>query len=340
MKIAIYGAGAMGTILGAYIQKAGKDIDLFSRNKEHIAALKKAGAHIIGKVDFIQKVNAFLPEEMKESYDIIFLMTKTLDNLNIVKKLNKFLQKDGVICTMQNGLPELSVSEVIGKDRTLGCAMVWGATMHGKGVSELTTIPSRNTLSFNMGSYGNVDKEKVKAVKETLELMGEVTFEENFIGARWAKLTINSAFSGLSALFNAKFGEIAKNMKSRKLVLTIIKECIDVAEAAGIKVEPIQGHDIVKLLDYKSEFKRRISLFLIPIAMKKHKDLKSSMLQDINRGRKCEIEAINGAVCKHGKEYNQPTPLNDKIVKLVHDIEDGKLKSSWDNITLLKEFIK
>ena len=76
MKVAIYGAGAMGTVLGAYIAKAGVDIDLINRNEKHVVALKEKGAHIIGTVDFTQKVNALLPSEMSEKYDIILLMTK------------------------------------------------------------------------------------------------------------------------------------------------------------------------------------------------------------------------------------------------------------------------
>ncbi len=340
MKLAIYGAGAMGTILGAFIQKEGTDIDLISHNVEHIKALKENGAHIIGKTDFNQKVNALLTDEMKDKYDVVFLMTKQINNEKTVREIVPYLKKDGVICTMQNGLPELSVSEVIGKDRTLGAAMAWGATMHGKGVSELTTVPSRKTLSFSMGTYGNVSEEKVKLIYDTLSLMGDVILEENFIGARWAKLTINSAFSGLSALLNAKFGEIAKNKKSRILVLNIVKECIEVAKAANIKVEPIQGHDIVKLLDFKTKLKRRISLMIIPIAMKKHYDLKSSMLQDIARNRKCEIEAINGVISAYGKKVGVKTPINDKIVSLVHEIENKKFEPNWKNIEMLDEYIK
>lgn len=123
MKIAIYGAGAMGTVLGAYITKAGYQIDLINRNKEHIEGLKKNGAKIVGKIEFTQKVKAILPEEMNDKYDIILLMTKQLNNKEIITKLVPFLKEDGVVCTMQNGLPELSISEVIGKDRTFGCAM-------------------------------------------------------------------------------------------------------------------------------------------------------------------------------------------------------------------------
>ena len=76
MRTAIYGAGSLGTILGAYINKAGEPIELINRNKAHIEALQKNGAHVIGTVDFTQAVTAYTPAEMSGIYDIIFLMTK------------------------------------------------------------------------------------------------------------------------------------------------------------------------------------------------------------------------------------------------------------------------
>ena len=332
MKVAIYGAGAMGTVLGAYISKSGYDIDLINRNKEHIKALKDNGAKIIGKINFNQKVKALLPEEMKEKYDIIFLMTKQRYNKEVVESLVPFLSKQGVVCTMQNGMPELSVSEVIGKDKTIGCTMSWGATMHGKGISELTSEANRDTLTFSIGKYGNNKDEIFNYIVKLLDTMGNVKVEENFIGARWAKLLINSAFSGISVVTNANFGEIAKNRTSKRLALKAIKECIDVAKASNIKIEPIQGKDVVKLMDYNNVFKKQLSLFILPLAMKKHKLIKSSMLRDLSKGRKTEIDTINGVVCEYGDKVNIDTPVNDLIVKTVKRIENNELISEWDNI--------
>ncbi|MBB6452763.1 ketopantoate reductase [Salirhabdus euzebyi] len=111
MKVAIYGAGAMGTVLGAYLARAGENIDLITRNELHVEALKSDGATISGSVNFTQKVNALLPNEMEKKYDIIFLMTKQINNTQVVENLTGSLEKDGVICTMQNGIPEISVSD-------------------------------------------------------------------------------------------------------------------------------------------------------------------------------------------------------------------------------------
>ena len=329
MNCAIYGAGAMGTVLGAYIARAGRDIDLINHNREHVAALKERGAHIVGTVDFTQKVNALLPEEMTKKYDIILLMTKQRMNGEIVAFLKDYLKEDGALCTCQNGLPEPKIAEIIGQDRTLGCAIAWGATFRGKGVSELTSDPA--ALTFSLGAYGKGNH--LQDVKELLECMGQVTVEQNFIGARWSKLLINSAFSGLSTVTGATFGEISVQKSSRRVAQAIMKECIDVAKAAGIRIEPVQGHKIDKLFDYKGKLKKALSFALIPVAMKKHARLISSMLQDLRAGKKCEIDFINGVVCEFGKKYGVPTPCNDKTVQLVHEIEEGKRPISFENIS-------
>lgn len=329
MNCAIYGAGAMGTVLGAYIARAGRDIDLINRNREHVATLKERGAHIVGTVDFTQKVNALLPVEMTKKYDIILLMTKQRMNGEIVAFLKDYLKEDGALCTCQNGLPEPKIAEIIGQDRTLGCAIAWGATFRGKGVSELTSDPA--ALTFSLGAYGKGNH--LQDVKELLECMGQVTVEQNFIGARWSKLLINSAFSGLSTVTGATFGEISVQKSSRRVAQAIMKECIDVAKAAGIRIEPVQGHKIDKLFDYKGKLKKALSFALIPVAMKKHARLISSMLQDLRAGKKCEIDFINGVVCEFGKKYGVPTPCNDKTVQLVHEIEEGKRPISFENIS-------
>mgnify|MGYP001241851638 CR=1 FL=1 len=338
MKTAIFGAGAMGTILGAYITKSGYQIDLINHNKDHVDGLKKHGAQVVGKIIFTQEVKAMLPEEMTEKYDVILLMTKQMDNKKIVEGLLPFLADDGVICTMQNGLPELSVSEVIGEDRTIGCTMSWGATFVGNGISELTSEATRESMTFSIGKFGkNISEKHFDYIVKILNAMGEVKIEDNFIGARWAKLLVNAAFSGLSVVTGDNFGAITDNKKSRLLALKAIKECIEVAKKAEIEIEPIQGKDVVKLMDYNNNFRRWISLLLLPIAMKKHRLIKSSMLRDLARSRLCEIEAINGVVCAYGDKVGVETPINDRIVEIVHKIERKELTSDWKNIELLND---
>lgn len=330
MRIAIYGAGSLGTILGAYISKAGVPIELINRNKAHVEALKSEGAKVVGTVQFTQQVVAYAPEEMSGQYDIIFLMTKQQHNAEVVAMLKDYLAVDGVLVTFQNGLPEVQIASVLGEERVLGCTVAWGATMQGPGVCELTSEP--DALSFSLGAISKNRSKHFAKVKELLELMGTVDIEENFLGTRWSKLLINAAFSGMSAVLGCTFGEAAKPRESRRIVQALIKECIDVCQVGGIRIEPVQGKDIVKLLNYTNPVKKALSFFIIPIAIRKHAKLKASMLQDIEKGKLTEVDAINGAVSDYGRQVGCPTPMNDRVVQIIHDIEQGKLKPGFENL--------
>ena len=334
MRIAIYGAGSLGTILGAFISKAGVPIELINRNKTHVTALKEKGAQVVGTMNFNQPVVAYTPDEMSGTYDIIFLMTKQQHNAEVVKMLKGFLASDGVLVTFQNGLPEVQIAEVLGEERVLGCTVAWGATMQSPGVCELTSEP--DALSFSLGAISKQRSKHFAKVKELLEMMGTVDVEENFLGTRWSKLLINAAFSGMSAVLGCTFGEAAGPKDSRRIVQALIKECIDVCQVGGIRIEPVQGKDIVKLLNYTNALKRAFSFFIIPIAIRKHTKLKASMLQDLEKGKLTEVDAINGAVSEYGRMVNFPTPVNDKVVEIIHRIERGELKPCFDNLKYFK----
>ena len=334
MKACIYGAGSLGTVLGAYITKNGGQIDLINRNKAHVEALKTKGAKVVGTVDMTVPVTALTPDEMTEKYDLIILMTKQLYNVEVLKGLLPFMNDGCLVCTMQNGIPELSVSEVVGEDRTLGCAVEWGATLLEPGVVELTSSP--DSLSFNLGSFSQKKDPRFDEVKALLELMCPVVVEENFIGTRWAKLLINSAFSGMSVVTGGTFGDAAQRKDSRACVQMIIKECIDVAKAANITIAPVQGKNISALFDYKGALKKKFGFMIVPVAIKKHKLLKASMLQDIENGKLTEVDFINGVVGVYGRKYGVKTPYNAKVVEIVHKMEKGELKPDFENVKLFE----
>ena len=330
MRTAIYGAGSLGTILGAYITRNGGSVELINRNRAHVEALLKNGATVTGTVNFTQAVTAYTPEEMSGEYDIIFLMTKQQHNAQVASFLKEYLAADGVIVTLQNGIPELQIGEIVGEQRVLGCTVAWGATMKEPGVCELTSAP--DSLTFSLGSLSCRPNPRMDDVKSLLEMMGAVEIDSNFIGSRWSKLLINSAFSGMSAVLGCTFGEAAGNRASRSVVQALIKECIDVCAAGNIRIEPVQGKDIVKLLDYSNRFKKAFSFFIIPIAIRKHARLKASMLQDLEKGKKTEVDAINGVVSAFGRRTGVPTPMNDRVVEIVHRIEEGELTPSFGNM--------
>lgn len=336
-RYAIYGAGSLGTVLGAYITQNGGKIDLINRNKAHVEALNKNGARIIGTVDVTVPVTAITPDEMSGEYDIILLMTKQLLNKEVVTFLKNYLAKDGVIVTLQNGLPEPEIADIIGPERTVGCVVEWGATLSAPGVCTLTSDPEG--LSFHMGKMQGITDARFAEVKKLLELMCPVHEEPNLIGARWSKLLINATFSGLGTVVGGVFGDVSENKEARRVAIRCMKECIDVGHGAGAEFAPVQGKNITALFYYKGAFKRTVATMLIPIAMKKHRNIEPSMLQDLKKNKPCEIDAINGVVCEWGRKCGVRTPINDRIVEIVKKCESGELKPCAENIKLFDDLL-
>jgi 2-dehydropantoate 2-reductase len=342
-KIAIYGAGAMGITLGAFLTEGGLgNVELINRNVEYVEDLRQEGARIdlgvdAGKQTRTVKVRIGFPEEMQGKYDVIFLMTKQRHNTEIVEYLSTYLHEDGIICTTQNGLPEESVAAVIGKERTYGAVMSFGA---GFVVGEKARVKLTSKLSamhVEVGGYRN-DGAKLPLLKEILSYGAKVTNEnfvtvtDNLLGARWLKLSINAAFSGLSAMTGLPFGEIVSRHKTRKLAIEILRECATVATAQGVILPKMHGFDLAKMLCEKSTMNTFIAYMVLPFAMRKHKLIRSGMLLDIAKGRKCEIDFINGIVCKEGKKIGVETPICEQIVEIVHGIENGLYEMDYRNV--------
>ncbi len=338
-KIAVYGAGAMGTVLGALLTKGGlKNVHLITRNQGHIAGLKSGGARIRCVADereIAVEVNALLPEEM-EKYDVVFLMTKQRHNEEILQFLLPHLTENGIVCTTQNGLPEAGVAAVLGKERTFGAATSFGATFIGGGEVELTS--KIQAMSMEIGGLTK-NEAGLALLEEILSYAGKGTDNPNFVkttdnllGARWSKLAINAAFSGLSVVTGCTFGEVAKRKKSRKVALGVLRECMDVARAAGVKLALMQGHDMEKLLGGRTPIQRLVAYLVLPFAMKKHKKLLSGMLKDVQGGRKCEIDFIDGVVVREGERVGVETPFCRKIVEIVHGIENGLYEIDYANM--------
>ncbi|MBQ6381997.1 MAG: 2-dehydropantoate 2-reductase [Clostridia bacterium] len=333
MRTAIYGAGSLGTVLGAYLTQDHIDVDLINRNRAHVEALKRNGAHITGTVEMTVPVRALLPEEMAGKYDIIFLMTKQLNNRETVAFLKDFLADDGILVTLQNGIPEDGIAEIVGADRTVGCVVEWGATMTAPGESMLTSVP--DSLSFHMGGMPGIPADRLEKVKAVLEHMCPVELETNLPGARWSKLLINATFSGIGTVIGGTFGAVTADPAARDLAARCMKEVIDVGRAAGVTFAPVQGKDIIKLFYWKGPVKKAFAKLIMPVAMKKHAAIEPSMLQDLKKGRPCEIDAINGVVRAWGKKTGVPTPVNDWIVQTVQAIQDGKLTPGPQNLSHL-----
>lgn len=334
MRLAIMGVGSLGTILGAYIQKGGVDIDLIDVNIEHVNALNEKGAFVTGTDNFNVPVKAITPDKMEGIYDIVFLMIKQTYNDVALKQLVTHLGPESVVCTLQNGVPETAVAEVIGEEKTIGGTVSWGATWIKPGVSELTSALDK--VSFEIGEIDGKVTDRLLKVKEILELMCPTFIEENLMGTRWTKLLINSTFSGMSTVLGCTYGDILDNKDALMCAKYIANENINVGIAAGIEMEPMQGLDLGKLLKFTTIEERDANDHAYEAFFGPHRKLKASMLQDLEKGRKCEIDAINGVVCDWGRKYGIATPVNDQVVEIVHGIEDGKYEYKFSNLEMMR----
>lgn len=337
MRVAIMGTGSLGTILGAYIARSGKDITLIDAYKEHVDALNKNGAKVTGKAEFTQAVKAITPDQMEGIYDIVIYMTKAPANEVALNQLLPHLDENSVVVTMQNGVPEEAVASYVGRERTMGGTVGWGAALQEPGVSMLTTDEETVKMgAFEIGELDGQITERAMKVKEVLESMGHTAVLDNLAGARWAKLFLNATYSGLSAALGIPYGGILDNPKAFKLSTYVGNEEVKAARLNGVYIiDDFQGQDIKKA-EFDTEEERLKATEVYKAVFTPHYNVTASMLNDMRRGIfKTEIQQINGAVVAAGKKVGYPTPFNEKIVELV---ERAQATETVPTIANLEEF--
>ena len=339
-RIALMGTGSLGTILGAYLTKGGVNIDLIDVNQAHVDALNKDGAHVIGTVDITVPVHAITPDQMEGEYDLFLYMTKQTYNDTAIPQMVAHLAPGGYICVFQNGIPEDAVSKVIGEEHTLGATVGWGATWVGPGVSEATTIES--DWFFNVGTMNGEVTPELEELKALLENMCRTNIETKWMSARWEKLLANVAMSGMSACLGCTFGDVLDDPKSLLCAQHLARECVRVTK--GLGYECAMNEQIHMTIDHVFDFhnaeekKMGSDIAFMVVWGTAHRASKASMLQDLEKGLKCEVDAINGVLSSSGRKCGVPTPVSDKVVEIIHEIEDGKRTPCWDNLDAFDMF--
>ncbi|MFJ8245977.1 ketopantoate reductase family protein [Peribacillus asahii] len=324
MRIGIIGVGSLGTIIGALITKGGYSVDLIDINQENVDALNQKGAKLTGFLDEVIPVSAKHPRGVSGKYDVIFLLTKQVYTKESLESILPFLHGKSVVCTLQNGVPEESVIAIVGKERTVGGVVGFGATWKEPGVSELTTeVEIMKKYAFDIGELTGELTERIVMLKDILDTVGYCEISTNIIGVKWSKLLMNATFSGMSAALGCTFGEVLYNSDAMKGLANIADETIKVARAHHIKLVEMQGKDFEFLeLENQTDISGKMAFY--EEVWGPHARLKASMLQDLEKGRKTEIDFINGHVSKKGREVNIPTPYNDLVCKLVKSSEETK----------------
>lgn len=339
MRTAIIGIGSIGTIVGALVfhnKPEDMDIVLVDANRAHVEVLRKNGATVTGKLKLKNiPVKVIYPEEMDGVYDTVILLTKQTYNESVFSRLMPHLHADSVICTLQNGIPEESVASYVGTGRTVGGTIGWGATWIAPGVSELTSDRSR--MIFEIGELDGRLTPRLEKIAWVLRLACVCNIISNLEGIRWSKLLMNSTMSGLSAALGCTYADILDDEKAVRCAAHLTNELIHVADARGIRLEVlVKGYDFNDLR-FRTCLEQENAIawlrkFYIP-----DRPLKASMLQDMEKGIKCEIRQINGVVSQWGKKTGVATPMNDTIVRIVTEFEEGE--RAFPTMDNLSEFI-
>ena len=323
-RVAIIGAGSLGTVMAAIVSKNGGECVLIDTNKAHVDSLNKDGATITGKINLQnQPVKAITPDQMEGIYDVVILLTKQTVNHIVLNNLLNYIDENSVVCSLQNGIPDEVVASIVGRERTAGGSVGWGAGYAGPGVSELYT--DLDAMIIEIGNLDNVVNEKLQKIERFLQYAGKVTINTNLLGFRWSKLLMNATFSGMSAALGCTFGDVLDNEKALKSAIQIGHELIQVARAKGITLEEIvPGKDFYKF-EISNEQEMNEAMDFAREVWSVHRPQKASMMQDKEKGIPCEIDFINGIVTQGGDENGIETPFNDTVVETVKAFEKGDL---------------
>ncbi len=337
MRIAVVGIGAVGGVIASYIDKEYTPV-MISRNKEIVENIREKGLKIknprfpVCNIQCCPSIYTSFSEQ-EEKFDVIFLCTKAINVEDAAKEALNYLTEIGFLVSFQNGIVENSLLDFVPEEKLVGGIIGFGATMHKPGVVEMTS-----SGEIVIGELNGKISERVQVLKTILDNVIETRITENIWGAKYSKLLINACITTMGAVSGLTLGEMLSKPEFRKVFRHILYEGVEVAKRKGIKLEKISGVPIHKLAASKREVEGRICLskyhkdLVIRIIGRKYKNLKSSSLQSLERRRKTEVDFINGIIVRYGKETGFETPVNEKIVKIVHEIEQGERNISSKNL--------
>jgi 2-dehydropantoate 2-reductase len=247
--------------------------------------------------------------------------------------VSEHLNRYGVVVCMQNGIPEDAVAEVVGKGRTVGCIVGWGATWVEPGVSILTSQP--DNMHYVIGELDGKNTGRLQDMAKILNTAGKAEVSTNLIGIRWTKLMANTGFSGMSAVVAGNYGDVLDNPRALTCAAHIYREALAICRAAGVTPEVLGGFDN-RDLDFNTQKELREKLPLYFEKINPHRNIRTGMLYDIEAGRKPEYEAFNGTITRWGEKWGVPTPVNDQVVEIIRGMWSGRLKIDPANVDLMK----
>ncbi len=307
----IFGAGAIGSVIGGLLAESGEKVSLFAR-KPHIEAIRKDGLKISGIWGEHQVLNLSAYSDLKgltnHHYDVIFLGVRAYDLEESLQMITPLVGENTLVVSLQNGLGNIEkIAQAVGIEKTLGGRVIFGAKKVEAG-HVAVTVYAEEVMLGPISKAVKKDQERLYGIAteiaESLSRAGvpsKPTWEiEKFI---WAKVLYNAALNPLSAILSATYGELADNPHTRIIMEEVIREIFSVAKAQGVELFWDEAESYLDKF-YGQE---------IP-ATATHR---SSMLQAIESGRPVEIDSLNGAIVDFARESGVSVPVNNLLVRLV-----------------------
>ena len=335
-SILVWGAGAIGGTAGAHLVRAGHDVLFVDRAADHVAAMAKDGLSITGPVtEFKAPVRAATPERVQGRFETVLLCVKAQDTEGAARALLPYLADDGCVVSLQNGLNERVIAAIVGKERTVGAFVNFGADYIAPG----------QILFGGRGAVvvGEIDgrisgrAERLHRLLRDFEPRAVLT--PNIWGYLWAKLAYGAMLFA-TALTNASIADCLASPRHRGLFVALPREVLRVAAAARVKPEPFDGFDpaafepgapeptAVRSLDALVAFNRR--------SAKSH----SGVWRDLAvHKRRTEAEHQLGPIVTVATEHGLSAPITARTIALIRDTENGKRVQDWANLDLLMESV-
>jgi 2-dehydropantoate 2-reductase len=333
-RIGIIGAGAIGCVVGGLLTRAGRDVTLIDQWPEHVERMKTAGLRLSGTCgDHVVPVKALHIHEaqgIREPFDAAFISVKSYDTEWAAHLAVTYLARPhGVVVDFQNGINDERVAAVAGRDRTLGCVITIGAGMYEPGHASRT---DSGAVGFKIGELDGRDTERARALAALMNDVAGAKMTTNLMGERWSKLATNCMANPLAGLSGLGSAEVRGEPGPRRIAIHVGAEVILVGRAAGHEVEPIYGVTAQRFVDAVRGSGREDLERDVAAGAKFLTGGRPSMLQDVMRGRRTEVDHLNGLVSREGRRLGVATPFNDAVVELVHSHGVGLLRPDPKNL--------
>jgi len=332
MRTLIWGAGAIGGTIGAYLARAGCDVTVVDTVVEHVDAITRSGLRVTGPIDeFTVRVPAFTAQTLTGAWNTIVLATKAHHTEAAVRALRPHLAEDGCVVSAQNGLNEMAIAEVVGAARTVGAFVNFGADYIEPGV-----IHSGGRGAVVVGEIDGQITPRATAIRDAWRhLDPRAIVTPNIWGYLWGKEAYGAMLFA-TALTNESIADALATPRYQPLYIALAREALAVAEARRVQPEPFDGFDPTAYLVTAPAGAAERSLDALVAHNRRSAKSHSGVWRDLAvRKRPTEVDAQLGIVVTLGREAGVPTPLTARLVELIHEIERGRRAQSLDALDAL-----